>query len=1249
MSQKDARETFIFNRKNFELFHFIAALNGHDLKKETMARVVVEYEISFRTEHTVHLPEIEREKIYLESQINLKLNTQEDINFAREQVLYSLWQKDLQIYNKQTEIRQMQEKFALWLKVQTDVFHSETRECEVYSTEAIKNEQKKFLEISIRTHKSFVEFESMITAELKNGTLMKNPAHLIHHAFALKKIYGSQRSHKSSVIPIFGNYPFLKEEPHSSNKDWWESAQEMGNYIVGQVSNLFSGGKIETAKVYIQNPMDKAINDLQMAIDEDDIYSWPAHNAMSFLRLIKDGQGIYREDQAHEAHSVKQQFVTDASNARNKLASFEIPRREGELAFLILNNMTKIGSPVALDYLWQIKVLNHILKQIENNIKTTTTASAIQMIYVTNIVQLRELKKITATAEIEGKEFAAKLNISDPNDALWQSSINSTETPLPIKLDKDPMIQELLSSGVLLHALGVFDLEREEEDDDDWFGSFFTGLLGIGHILAGLVMISTGGTFAPLFGSSLLMQGLGDVMTSLESIATDQSIDLDIYLKGKVIGLAINLLTTSIATITGIAPSTAPIQVGFNYFEKAATTVVMLRAFSKVLESAGDNLIKSNDGEIKARIKEAVQEFMSLHKEELETICAAAAYKIGTSTCDANTYNEIIARAYEFLSKHQKKFHWTAPTIVKGAVSGLLGTAFGGKPFSTAGFGAKAGIDGALSLIEGITLTDSVLNSLDGIVKNMYDISLNAKQMMHLSIKGAYVSDADAIIDILEAGNVFASDTTSDPTSINAASAYLCCECINRTKLETFETRRSAITSLCNNIGALFTSSTSDSARDALTHSLNEALLNRMHGVIYEGFTAPVANWASSGIAQTITEHIAKKAENTKQQLAADKAGKRKAQIEKDFDVHFQDLKKALQQKKVCEWQNPYEVEIESVHQNKSYKGIDKQQKKALDAYENRQYSARKEAKEASRKIDQEVREGKLSKQQAKIEKENTLEHYKYILERNRESLAFHHPGLSGLANKAHKISLQSIYGSLSAKIDEKINKAAYVKQPKQTKLEQADIQQHKNKQRGEYKITYIYDNYKSKSGHFYVKYMAPNEEEKLYGLNPAHKMFPLDKGFIKDEGDRYEMAQANKHTTVIEKTVVLDKESYEKSLLRAQELQSNQKLLYAAHFKDCIDFAQDTFIATGSEGDFIDLFTVKELGKMGLAGISARNRYGAGDEYFTVHGVIKEVVANKYNVQINRLKETKFQICGLNKCEPAFVIEPKINNKSCK
>ncbi len=77
----------------------------------------------------------------------------------------------------------------------------------------------------------------------------------------------------------------------------------------------------------------------------------------------------------------------------------------------------------------------------------------------------------------------------------------------------------------------------------------------------------------------------------------------------------------------------------------------------------------------------------------------------------------------------------------------------------------------------------------------------------------------------------------------------------------------------------------------------------------------------------------------------------------------------------------------------------------------------------------------------------------------------------------------------------------------------------------------------------------------------------------------------------------------------------------------------------TGRKGDFLDLYTSKEIKSMNTyAASSARFKFGASDDAQFVMGLTKEHIASSYNVPLERIMEAG---CSYEFGGCAFSIKP--------
>jgi hypothetical protein len=81
-----------------------------------------------------------------------------------------------------------------------------------------------------------------------------------------------------------------------------------------------------------------------------------------------------------------------------------------------------------------------------------------------------------------------------------------------------------------------------------WFGTIVSVVLGGAQITLGTLLFSIPdlNTFTSYFATSLIAGGIGDIISAGRAIITSEPIDLQQYLKDKVISLGINIMTAGV-------------------------------------------------------------------------------------------------------------------------------------------------------------------------------------------------------------------------------------------------------------------------------------------------------------------------------------------------------------------------------------------------------------------------------------------------------------------------------------------------------------------------------------------------------------------------------------------------------------------------------------------------------------------------------------------------------------------------------
>ena len=200
--------------------------------------------------------------------------TKDDFLNIKLKHLYSLWLEDRSIYTKEFEILQIQELWSIWLKnqtsliIKTDKCYSLVKEYNINKIQIYEN--SKTLKDALL--KNLTVFKQGVIDKDKNKTLFQNPAYMIRKAFDLQNVHDYQVNLNKNV-----------------NSGGW--------------SAIF--GKILESLGYMSTPLDNAIQLLENAATKDQEHSWPAHNALAFMHVVKESPKIIYTDDAGEAQRVK--------------------------------------------------------------------------------------------------------------------------------------------------------------------------------------------------------------------------------------------------------------------------------------------------------------------------------------------------------------------------------------------------------------------------------------------------------------------------------------------------------------------------------------------------------------------------------------------------------------------------------------------------------------------------------------------------------------------------------------------------------------------------------------------------------------------------------------------------------------------------------------------------------------------------------------------------------------------------------
>ena len=343
------------------------------------------------------------------------------------------------------------------------------------------------------------------------------------------------------------------------------------------------------------------------------------------------------------------------------------------------------------------------------------------------------------------------------------------------------------------------------------------------QIALGLALIAVGGPFMTLFGSSFVMQGIGDVIGTIKSVALNQPIPVGDYFKAKAIGLAISLAVASIGAFGQVMKWWKPIlnignPVG-EFLPMAIGKVSFITAVSEGIAYAGRKMVKSNDGALERMVREELNDFMRINEQTLDQIFTSDALTAETALLNA---------AVRAANKHTDKFHGTGVTVAKGIGLGMLGLP------RELGLGtsiaANIAVNAAIGINEASQSTEYVLDKVSDALPSQMAGRQNSFQMMQQALTQSYPADALQIMATLQSTN-FASATGID---------FAHCTRIGALPLGSFTSKSAGIQSACNSVAATF------NAASAVTSNFRSALykilLDHLHGIISADFVQPIAD-----------------------------------------------------------------------------------------------------------------------------------------------------------------------------------------------------------------------------------------------------------------------------------------------------------------------------------------------------------------------------------------------------------------------
>lgn len=251
--------------------------------------------------------------------------------------------------------------------------------------------------------------------------------------------------------------------------------------FLGKVLKALKATAWLTNKIYVKNPLDTALSLLRDAVAMDE-KSWVPHNALGLVYLTKESPTITHVDQSADAGRVMRQFADHIVDARNLINDVSIPQLQHQLVNLVSFNVTGVASELSIQLLYSIKILQLVSSTMDTNLETLQSAAdAGKMVRVSKRLVLDDLfeRVDESVPDQMGKYF----NLSTLDTQTLQS-LQSVK----IEDIRDTILRDIVgdqySEGAVAFEIESYELDQ---DDDDWFGTVFSAVIGIFQVAASML------------------------------------------------------------------------------------------------------------------------------------------------------------------------------------------------------------------------------------------------------------------------------------------------------------------------------------------------------------------------------------------------------------------------------------------------------------------------------------------------------------------------------------------------------------------------------------------------------------------------------------------------------------------------------------------------------------------------------------------------------------------------------------------
>ena len=600
----------------------------------------------------------------------------------------------------------------------------------------------------------FDELKASIIQKKENGTVFENPSYPLLKSWRYFNIDQEQRQIAEGI------------EQQPSSESWFHYLKHAAESTINSVSEFWEGVKRMDfgGKNYAPTNLLETAIELAKNASKLDPYFWPAYIAIGSFELIKNGAGITKTEQAEDAAKVKQAFINVNNKAVEILMDKVIPSIDAQIIVSFANQIVHEKDDVVMQWIVYKEFYKGVVSILQNNGATVVKSSADEGIRIDGVVSLENLAKNINLVEGIHNVAMAMYNATNSTGNFSSSAyvalnnLAKTYNFTGEELESAKLLVEQFKlSGVNIFTVSTYELEKEERD---WAATVFVAVAGIAFIYTGLWLINLYGatsTFAATLGSSLVMQGTGDIIKSLIAVGTGNPVDYYRYINAKGMSVGIAILTAGflegLSTIADFAFLKDGAEGIFNaaqntgtFLTKIALTQAATLGTNAVLQNVAKNFIDSDD--IAA---EAQQEIKTItegsYREKLAIIYATD--KIHE---DTTLQHRLLAEIRREASEYLGKYHDDKTEFATGVGTNVAGQVLNG---ISGAFGLGDLLNVGAEVTKGLIKNSKVISAMSGAIRraidNVVSEALSSGAMMKHQLNKSYRTDiADQLFAAME-------------------------------------------------------------------------------------------------------------------------------------------------------------------------------------------------------------------------------------------------------------------------------------------------------------------------------------------------------------------------------------------------------------------------------------------------------------------------------------------------------------------